>query len=290
MTLVRVIHDKENPYVTINRSILDNPNISFKAKGIYFHAFGQKDDWQFYMEEIVKHVPEEIDSLRSGIHELEKHGYLYRRRERDKRGRLGKSEWYFFETPKTEDEIQKMFPKLDYPTLDNPTQANPTLTSNNTKQVISNNNKQAQNQPAHQEQSANESVVVSFLYSLPEKLAKRSIEILSSFSLDQIKRGLEAARQVENPDSFDATLITAVREGWKPKKSEDEILEENMRFLEYCKKQDGKMIGSYKVIAKADRVIFQTGGAVVKATEFLVTDKNFEAKIKKFLKNVKEGK
>lgn len=221
----------------------------------------------------------DISTIKRWISDLEAHGHI------EIFTKKNGMKWDRKIYPKNVYEGLKMSPskaqKEDYRRLKN--EPITIQDNNNTR----NNNKQAPNQPTPKEQTPDNFVVVSFLSSLSEKLAKRSIEILSSFSLDQIKRGVEVARQVENPVSFDATLITAVREGWKPRESDEELKQANLKYFEYCKKQDGKKIGSYKVTALNDRIIFESGIAVVRSVEFLVNDKKFESKVKKFLKEIK---
>lgn len=127
MALIRVVHDKNNPYVILNKTILDDNRVDFKGKGLYAYAFGRPDDWVFYMKEMLKHTSEGIGSIRSGLKQLEKAGYLYRFRKRDEKGQLKENSYMFFETPKKPEEIQKMLPKCDFPTLEKPTQENCTL-------------------------------------------------------------------------------------------------------------------------------------------------------------------
>lgn len=126
MTIYRVLHDKNNPYLTINTTIATDTRISWKAKGIWFYAFSRKDNWEFYEKDLIKRSTDSITSFRSGIKELEKFGYLYRSPQ--KKGTSGKfqsKEWYFFETPKTKQQIKEMSTVVQNPSTVNPSADSP---------------------------------------------------------------------------------------------------------------------------------------------------------------------
>lgn len=116
MTLIKTKHDKNNPYVVCNKHIATDNRVSYKAIGIWFYAFSKPEDWQFYIADLVNQHTDGRDSVRSGIKELIEAGYLHRLEERNEKSQYDGYTYYFFETPKTEEEIQKMFPKTDFPT------------------------------------------------------------------------------------------------------------------------------------------------------------------------------
>lgn len=97
MSTFRVCKNKDNPYVMINKGILNDENLSWKAKGILSYLLSLPDDWQIYEEELAQHSKDGIDSLNSGIKELIEYGYIERKRMRDKNGRLGAYEYCVYE-------------------------------------------------------------------------------------------------------------------------------------------------------------------------------------------------
>jgi len=111
MTLFRVIHDKHNPYLTVNTTIASDQRISWKAKGIWFYAFSRPDNWQFFFADLKNQSSDGRDSLRAGLKELEKAGYLHRQPKRNDKGHMEGWDWFFFETSKTEEEIKLLLPK-----------------------------------------------------------------------------------------------------------------------------------------------------------------------------------
>ena len=122
---MRVEKMKRSGFTIINNGVLNNTQLSWKAKGLFAYLWSQSDSWDFYEVEVLKHSTDGRASLRAGLKELEEHGYLKRYRKRDDKGILRESKWILSEQPMFD------FPKLDKPTLDYPTLDNRTLTSTN---------------------------------------------------------------------------------------------------------------------------------------------------------------
>lgn len=124
---------KRSGFTIINNGVLNNTQLSWKAKGLFAYLWSQSDSWDFYEVEVLKHSTDGRASLRAGLKELEEHGYLKRYRNRDDKGILRESKWILSEQPMFD------FPKLDKPTLDYPTLDNRTLTSTNQNNTNLNN-------------------------------------------------------------------------------------------------------------------------------------------------------
>ena len=125
---MRVEKMKRSGFTIINNGVLNNTQLSWKAKGLFAYLWSQSDSWDFYEVEVLKHSTDGRASLRAGLKELEEHGYLKRYRNRDDKGILRESKWILSEQPMFD------FPKLDKPTLDNRT-----LTSTNQNNTNLNN-------------------------------------------------------------------------------------------------------------------------------------------------------
>lgn len=130
---MRVEKMKRNGFTIINNGVLNNTQLSWKAKGLFAYLWSQSDSWDFYEVEVLKHSTDGRASLRAGLKELEEHGYLKRYRNRDDKGILRESKWILSEQPMFD------FPKLDKPTLDYPTLDNRTLTNTNQNNTNLNN-------------------------------------------------------------------------------------------------------------------------------------------------------
>ena len=106
-TIFRVEKNKDNPYVMINKTMLDDNRLSWKAKGILSYLLSMPDDWQVYESEIQKHASDGIDSLSSGIKELIDKGYIKRERKRNEQGHLKGYEYVIYEVS-TESGLSKV--------------------------------------------------------------------------------------------------------------------------------------------------------------------------------------
>lgn len=75
--IVNKVKKNEN-FTIVDNGYLNDPNLSFKAKGILTYFLSLPGDWVIYYEEVIKHAKDGIKSFRSGIDELINEGYIYR--------------------------------------------------------------------------------------------------------------------------------------------------------------------------------------------------------------------
>jgi len=87
-SIFRIQKDRDNPYVMVNKQLLNNAELSWKAKGLLTYLLSLPDNWQIYEDEIVKHAKDGKDSLKSAIKELIANGYIERERIRNSSGQL----------------------------------------------------------------------------------------------------------------------------------------------------------------------------------------------------------
>lgn len=141
MTLIHS-HRKEDPFVRLDKRIVFDNQLSWKAKGILAYAFSRPDDWSFYKKELLRHSKDGEASLDSGLEELENAKYLHREKKRDeKTGRFDNWDWHFFEVPMTDEEFKKFSPQGDFPAVEksSPVKSPPTKNDslNKTDSVLS---------------------------------------------------------------------------------------------------------------------------------------------------------
>jgi hypothetical protein len=138
MTLIRTKKDKSNPWVQINKTILTDKRLSWKAKGIYVYAFSRPDDWTFYVKDLVNQSTDGRDAVRAGLQELEQVGYLERIKIRNELGQIDGFEWIFHETI---DESKIFSPETGFPASGFPATGNRPLLINDyvTKKEDNNN-------------------------------------------------------------------------------------------------------------------------------------------------------
>lgn len=70
-------------------------NLSFKAKGILFYCSTFPFNTDFSISDLIGKSVDGEDSIRSGLKELIKRGYLTIKNERNKNGNFSKSIWKF---------------------------------------------------------------------------------------------------------------------------------------------------------------------------------------------------
>lgn len=68
------------PYTQISNAVLNDKNLSWKAKGIFSYLYSKPEKWDFSVHRIFLDSKDGKESLLSGIAELETLGYLQRKR------------------------------------------------------------------------------------------------------------------------------------------------------------------------------------------------------------------
>jgi hypothetical protein len=99
MTTFRIVKDKNNPFVMVNKNLIHDSALSYKAKGILIYLLSKPNDWHVYETEITKHSRDGLKAVRSGIKELIKQGYIHRIRTRSKHGKFTGWQYFVYEEP-----------------------------------------------------------------------------------------------------------------------------------------------------------------------------------------------
>lgn len=114
--MVKIRRERANHVTVIDQALVRDDRLSWKARGIFAYLWSQAETWEFNEIEVSRHATDGRASLRSGLKELEKYGYLERNRERDDKGRVNTSIWYLHENPMLKN------PTLEKSMLENDTQ------------------------------------------------------------------------------------------------------------------------------------------------------------------------
>ena len=144
---------KRHNYSIIDNTCLRDPNLSWKAKGLFAYLLSLPDDWQIYQKDLVNRATDGDTSLRSGIIELEKAGYLKRERQRNESGQVKGMIYHIIENPNQQECLINIAsePKWENPIQANPNQENHTLVNTdkpNTKEQKTNIKKGGQAPPS----------------------------------------------------------------------------------------------------------------------------------------------
>jgi len=63
-------------YVKIPNELLNDPNISWKAKGLYCHMASKVDSYNFTVRSLAKQFPDGVRSINNALKELKKRGWV----------------------------------------------------------------------------------------------------------------------------------------------------------------------------------------------------------------------
>ena len=131
-TIQRGRHDREHPYVIIARSSMQDPTISFKARGLLAYLLTMPDDWKTSVRQVAQANGVGKDQVYSALKELIEAGYAARIETKDEAGRFLTSVYEFYE----EKRIQKKTtvsgnPDTEVPDTASPDEETPTLLNSN---------------------------------------------------------------------------------------------------------------------------------------------------------------
>lgn len=143
--------DKTRDYTVMANFHLRDTSLSLKAKGLLSLMLSLPENWDYTTKGLARICKDGVDSICTTVKELEKAGYVQRRRLRDDLGRLAEVEYTILEkpvTPAPEEEPPKPekpvqvepeseepispapeTPKRENPVLDNPVLVSPVLDS-----------------------------------------------------------------------------------------------------------------------------------------------------------------
>lgn len=127
--IIKIVH-RSHPFVQIDKTPLEDPALSWRAKGILAYLLSRPPTWKAQSSDLMNHSTDRKTSVRNGLRELRKAGYAQLNTLQDKNGRLRGTEWVVVELPSllsTESPVSEL--------SGNTTVGKP-ATSNNTKEII----------------------------------------------------------------------------------------------------------------------------------------------------------
>ena len=116
--------EKKSNFTVVSNDILMNNYMSMKATCLLMKMLGKPDNWDYTINGMKTFCVEGRDAIRSALKELEKFGFLERRKVRDSRGRYTDIEYIIYEEPISRPP-QSGYPETENPSLDNPSSENP---------------------------------------------------------------------------------------------------------------------------------------------------------------------
>ena len=97
----RVIREKD--YTVMAHHHLRNRDLSLKAKGLLSIMLSLPENWDYSIRGLVSLSRDGEDSVRNGLHELERARYVVRKRRRSSSGQWDGYDYFVYEKPQTPD-------------------------------------------------------------------------------------------------------------------------------------------------------------------------------------------
>ncbi len=88
-----------DPFARVNKSMLDDPNLTWQAKGVLAYLLGKPENWKPQVRDLVKRSKNGEAAVRSVLKELRKLGYAKLNQVRDSHGRVTGSAWHISDAP-----------------------------------------------------------------------------------------------------------------------------------------------------------------------------------------------
>ena len=73
-------------YSVVHNELIDNDQLSWKARGILIYLLSKPDHWRTSVAHLASVSPEGIHAVRTGLQELERHGYVQRIKKQNQSG------------------------------------------------------------------------------------------------------------------------------------------------------------------------------------------------------------
>lgn len=220
---MRIKKQYQKGFTTVDNVVLNDTNLSWKAKGLFVYLWSQSDEWNFYETEVSKHSTDGIVSLKNGLKELEDQGYLKRQRVRDEQGKFKENEWILSESP-----------MLEKPMLENLMLDNHTLTNTNNNNI--NNNKDEPNSAKENKDKKSSNKKDKYNLNYTEFIewfneeTGRKFESDKSGTIKGFKKNIEA-RFKEGYTKQDLYLVTKDKaKEWKDDKKQKQYLRPSTLF------------------------------------------------------------
>jgi len=263
-TIIRVKHNRDNPYVMINKKFLEDQNLSWKAKGLLAYLLSRPDDWVIMIGDLIDRSKDGRDAVYAGLRELERQGYIVRRPIRNEKGVIRFWEKIVYECPLTETpEVDKRFPDFPdtgFPDTGFPDTDNPTLLNNdpitNKRYELSNDRTIIREASGKKETSANamlsehvdDDVIQMELNKRGIKAARSTVKKwLRMSDMPTVRAAIEEAAkrtEVKNPIGYVTTLL---RNGYTAPSSATQTV------IASTRNRDPKYAAFYALIEQSER-------------------------------------
>jgi hypothetical protein len=115
MILKRITREK---FTIIATKALEDPKLSWKAKGLLAYIMSRPSDWRVYVDQLSTVSIDKKHSTKEAVKELMNCGYVTRKRITDEKGRVVQWEYTISDFPQVENPLVES-PPMDFPQVEN---------------------------------------------------------------------------------------------------------------------------------------------------------------------------
>lgn len=98
-SIIRAAKNGANPFVMIQRAVFENPELSWKAKGLLGYLLSRPDNWSVRVADLVNRSTDGRDACYSALKELGDAGYITKHESESEGGRFAGFDYVVHEAP-----------------------------------------------------------------------------------------------------------------------------------------------------------------------------------------------
>ncbi len=109
MPIIKIqVKKRTHPYVMIDKRPLDDPRLSWAARGLLAHLLCRPPPWRLVFANLLRQSPDGRYVLKRLLNELREFGYAKIKRLRDAMGKMAGSTWFIYEDPELFGDTEKL--------------------------------------------------------------------------------------------------------------------------------------------------------------------------------------
>src|SRR5699024_8963784 len=186
---------KNDNFVVMDKAFLNNPKLSWKAKGILAFMLSKPDDWTFYIDELIKHSTDGERSFRSGFKELTDNGYVKRKPIR-KGQRIERWETIVYENPELCSFVHVQNEQVQNEDVQSVHVQNEALLINNNTKNDSTNNNNTKNEDIYTLYELWNSKVIIKHRKLTDVMKRNTNARLNEYSFEELRKAIDNYKNI----------------------------------------------------------------------------------------------
>lgn len=213
-SIIRTVKNSENPFVMIQRAIFENPELSWKAKGLLGYLLSRPDNWSVRVADLVNRSTDGRDACYSALKELGDAGYITKHESESEGGRFAGFDYVVHESPvgkSARSEAEPVGKSAGSP-------VGKTVygfSDTNNKECTNNNSNKSKGTPAKRSSKKPELVPLPEGFGISEGVRKWAAENKHTHLEQHLEAFIEKAQaRGYTYADWDAAFKTAIRKNW----------------------------------------------------------------------------